>query len=55
MSKIDSKKNRKLYFEEVAESLVKNGFYKTKEEALKSVKETALEKKQNGVLVSTIK
>lgn len=50
MSRIDSKKKRKLYFEEVAESLVKKGFYKTKEDALKSVKETALEKKPNGML-----
>lgn len=51
MSRLDSKKNRKLYFEEVAESLVKNGFYKTKEDALKSVKETALEKGSNGMLI----
>lgn len=51
--RIDSKKNRKLYFEEVAKNLVKNGFYKTKEDALKSVKETALIN-HNGILTKEI-
>lgn len=40
--KIDPRKNIKEYYEEVAKSLVEDGFYKTKEDALKSVEDMFL-------------